>query len=340
MKYPIYLYNIFLPYISKVLGICNAFVDILTRLESDEILNEFSLPRGSMQLVSLEVSNRLLTSTLGLEKKQSSGGSAANTIHGLANLGIETGFVGKIGKDHLGNLFEEDLLKNNIRALIFYSLEETGRSIALISKDSERTFATYLGAAIDLHEEDITSDLLEGYDYLYMEGYLVQNHDLFSKALRLAKTHNLKVALDMASYNVVRDNKDFLYRSISDYVDIVLANEKEARFLTGKSPENALTDIAGITDIAVVKLGYEGSLIKRKEEEHKIDIYKVHCIDTTGAGDLYAAGFLYGMCKDQPLDKCGQLGKLLGGKITEVIGAKLSEEQWKKVREEVKRICC
>ena len=324
---------------SKVLGIGNALVDILTRLESDDLLNEFSLPRGSMQLVSLEVSNRLLTSTLGLEKKQSSGGSAANTIHGLANLGIDTGFVGKVGKDHLGGLFENDLLKKNIRALIFYSLEETGRSIALISKDSERTFATYLGAAIDLHEEDITSDLYAGYDYLYLEGYLVQDHELFSKALRLAKTNKLKVTLDMASYNVVRDNKDFLYRSISDFVDIVLANEKEAMALTGKTPEKALIDIAGITDIAVVKLGQEGSLIKRKEKEYRINIIEVNSIDSTGAGDLYAAGFMYGVCMDQPLEKCGHIGTLLGGKITEVIGAKLSEEQWKQVRQQVKKIC-
>jgi sugar/nucleoside kinase (ribokinase family) len=324
---------------NKVLGIGNALVDILTRLESDDILIEFSLPRGSMQLVSLEVSNRLLTSTLGLEKKQSSGGSAANTIHGLANLGIETGFVGKVGKDHLGGLFEKDLLEKNIRALIFYSLEETGRSIALISKDSERTFATYLGAAIDLHEEDITSDLYAGYDYLYLEGYLVQDHELFSKALRLAKTNKLKVALDMASYNVVRDNKDFLYRSISDFVDIVLANEKEASALTGKTPEKALIDIAGITDIAVVKLGQEGSLVKRKEEEYRINIIEANNIDSTGAGDLYAAGFMYGMCMDQPLEKCGHIGTLLGGRITEVIGAKLSEEQWKQVRQQVKKIC-
>jgi len=324
---------------SKVLGIGNALVDILTRLESDELLDEFSLPRGSMQLVSLEVSNRLLTSTLGLVKKQSSGGSAANTIHGLANLGIETGFVGKIGKDHLGDLFEQDLLANNIRALIFYSLEETGRSIALISRDSERTFATYLGAAIDLDVEDITSDLYAGYDYLYMEGYLVQNHELFSKTLRLAKTNKLMVILDMASYNVVRDNRDFLYRNISDFVDIVLANEQEARSLTGKTPEKALIDIAGITDIAVVKLGQEGSLIKRKEEEHRINIVRANSIDSTGAGDLYAAGFLYGMCKNLTLEKCGQTGALLGARITEVIGAKLSGEQWKLVREQVKQIC-
>lgn len=324
---------------SKVLGIGNALVDILTRLESDKILDEFSLPRGSMQLVSREVSNRLLASTIGLERKQSSGGSAANTIHGLANLGVKTGFVGKIGKDHFGKLFEEDLLANYIQPVIFYSLEETGRSIALISTDSERTFATFLGAAVDLREEDISSEMYTGYDYLYLEGYLVQNHGLFTKALRLAKTHKLKVALDMASYNVVRDNRDFLYRSISDYVDIVLANETEARSLTGKIPEEAVLEIAGITDIAVVKMGKEGSIVKKKEEEHRIKIVISNSIDSTGAGDLYAAGFMYGLCMDQSLEKCGQLGALLGGRITEVIGAKLTREQWKKVRIEVKKIC-
>jgi sugar/nucleoside kinase (ribokinase family) len=325
---------------SKVLGIGNALVDILTRLENDNLLDEFSLPKGSMQLVTLEYSNRLLASTIGLERKQSSGGSAANTIHGLANLGIDTGFVGKIGKDHLGELFDQDLKKNNIKSLVFYSLEETGRSLALVSKDSERTFATFLGAAVDLHEEDITSDLYAGYDYLYMEGYLVQNQELFTKALRLAKSINLKVVLDMASYNVVRDNRDFLYRSISDYVGLVLANEAEARMLTGKSPEQAVTELAGITDTVVVKLGKEGSIVKRKDEEHRIGIIDAKSIDSTGAGDLYAAGFVYGMCREQPLEKCGQIGALLGGRITEVLGAKLPEEQWIIIREQVNQICC
>jgi sugar/nucleoside kinase (ribokinase family) len=324
---------------SKVIGMGNALVDVMTILKSDKTLQEFALPKGSMQLVTKEFSNRLLAGTLGLEKTQSSGGSAANTIHGLANLGIETGFVGKIGKDNLGRFFKNDLKNNNISPIMFHDLEETGRSIALISKDSERTMATYLGAAVDLHEEDITSDIFSGYQYFHIEGYLVQNRELISKSMRLAKSHGLKVSIDMASFNVVEENRDFFESIIRDYVDIVLANELEAESFTGASPEQALLAIADMCEIAVVKLGKKGSLIKRGNEECMAGIEKVHNIDSTGAGDLYAAGFLYGLCMDQSLETCGKIGAILGGHITEVIGAKMNDETWSMIREKVNTVC-
>ena len=325
---------------SKVIGMGNALVDVMTILKSDRKLKEFALPKGSMQLVSKEFSNRLLAGTLGLHKMQSSGGSAANTIHGLANLGIKSGFVGKIGKDNLGRFFESDLKENNIKPILFHDLEETGRSIALISKDSERTMATYLGAAVGLHEEDITSHMFKGYQLLHIEGYLVQNKELIKKAMRLAKSHGLSVSIDMASFNVVEDHRDFFETIIRKYVDIVLANEAEAESLTGQKPEKALSLIASMADVAVVKLGKKGSLIKQGSREHTIGIEKVKSIDSTGAGDLYAAGFIYGVCQEQSLEICGRLGAILGGHITEVIGAKMHDESWTTVREKVTEVCC
>ena len=323
----------------RVLGMGNALVDVMTRLTDDKLLDEFSLPKGSMQLVSKEFSNRLMAYTLGLERSQSSGGSAANTIHGLANLGIETAFVGKIGRDNMGEFFQRDLEENNIIPLLFHDLEETGRSIALVSPDSERTFATFLGAAVDLHEEDIDSDLYEGYDYFYIEGYLVQNRVLFEKALRLAKLHKLTVVLDLASYNVVSDNRKFLYGTVKRYVDILLANEQEAEALTGKPSGQALEELSRIARIAVVKLGVKGSRIRSGKEQQSIGIFKAEAVDTTGAGDLYAAGFLYGLCRGKDLSVCGELGALLGGSVTEVMGAKMDDSQWDRVKEKVKEIC-
>ena len=324
---------------SKVIGMGNALVDVMTLLKSDRTLKEFALPKGSMQLVSKEFSNRLLAGTLDLQKKQSSGGSAANTIHGLANLGTETGFVGKIGKDNLGKFFENDLRESGIKPILFHDLEETGRSIALISKDSERTMATYLGAAVDLHEEDITSDIYKGYSYFHIEGYLVQNQGLIQKALRLAKSHELTVSIDMASFNVVGDNRDFFENIIREHVDIILANELEAESLTGKKHEKALAEMSDMADIAVIKLGKTGSLVKRGSEEHTIGIEKVNSIDSTGAGDLYAAGFLYGMCREQSLDTCGRVGSILGGHITGVIGAKMDDDTWTMIRHKVNEVC-
>jgi len=325
---------------SKVIGMGNALVDVMTILKSDKTLVEFALPKGSMQLVTKEFSNSLLSGTLGLQKMQSSGGSAANTIHGLANLGIESGFVGKIGKDNLGRFFEKDLKENKIKPILFHDLDETGRSVAMISKDSERTMATFLGAADELHEEDITSDIFKGYQFFHIEGYLVQNRELIRKSMRLAKSNGLTVSIDMASFNVVQDHRDFFETLIREYVDIVLANELEAESLTGAKHEKALEQIAEMAEIAVVKLGKKGSLVKRGSEEHTIGIEKVKSIDSTGAGDLYAAGFLYGLCMEQSLEICGRVGAILGGQITKVIGAKMHEESWTTVKEKVSDVCC
>ena len=323
---------------TKVLGMGNALVDVMTRLNDDKILKEFNLPKGSMQLVSKEFSNRLLASTLGLQKKQSSGGSAANTIHGLAHLGIESRFVGKIGKDDLGRFFQKDMEKSGISPMLFHDLEETGRSIALISPDSERTFATYLGAAVDLHEEDVTSELFEGYEFFHIEGYLVQNYKLIKKALRLAKSHGLTTSIDMASYNVVSENKSILNQLVEEYVDIVFANEQEAEAFTGKKPKDALKSIAGMCQIAVIKMGIKGSIIRQKNQEFKTGIVEANSIDSTGAGDLYGSGFLYGLSRGLSISRCAEIGALCGGYITEVVGAKLEKEQWDKIKDKIKDI--
>ena len=320
---------------SKVLGMGNALVDVMTILKSDKTLKEFELPKGSMQLVSKEFSNRLLAGTLGLQKKQSSGGSAANTVHGLANLGVETGFVGKIGKDDLGKFFQKDLEESNIQPVMFHDLEETGRSIALISKDSERTFATFLGAAVDLHEEDITAGIFQGYNYFHIEGYLVQNEALIRKSMRLAQSHGLTISIDMASYNVVNDYRDLFESLIREYVDILLANESEAESLTGQKGEKALNIMADMSNIAVFKQGKAGSLVKRGSEEHVIGAQKVKSIDSTGAGDMYASGFLYGLSTGQSLKTCGEMGSVLGAYVTEVIGTKMDEGRWEIVRGKV-----
>ncbi len=318
----------------------NALVDVLTILKSDRTLKEFDLPKGSMQLVSKEFSNRLLAGTLGLQRQQSSGGSAANTIHGLANLGMETGFVGKIGKDNLGKFFEKDLKENNIAPVMFHDLDETGRSIALVSKDAERTMATFLGAAGDLHQEDIDSDIFKGYQYFHLEGYLVQSRALIRKAVRVAKAHDLIISLDMATYNIVSENREFLEKLIREYVDILMANETEAEALTHVKANKALDVMADMAEVAVLKMGRDGSMVKRGSEKCKIGIEKVNSVDTTGAGDLYAAGFLYGYCKDQSLEVCGKIGSILGGHVTEMIGAKMDNEKWAVVKEKVNNICC
>jgi len=156
--------------------------------------------------------------------------------------------------------------------------------------------------------------------------------------MQLAHEKGVKISLDMASYNVVEANREFLKEMIEKYVDILFANEEEAKAFTGKSPEESLHEFATMVDIAVVKVGANGSMIKRKNEVVSVGVIKVNCIDTTGAGDLYAAGFLYGLAKELPLDKCGQIGAILSGKVIEVVGPKMDAITWKEINRLIKEV--
>lgn len=322
----------------KVLGMGNALVDIITILKKDKVLNSFGLPKGSMTLVDLDTSNYINAETSGVHKQKASGGSAANTIHGLAHMGVETGFIGKVGDDDMGDFFYKDMKNNKINPILFKSVNETGRAVALISPDSERTFATYLGAAVELSSEDLDSKVFSGYNHLYVEGYLVQDHDLLEKALRLAKNNKLNICIDLASFNIVDDHKDFFMEIIEKYVDIVFGNKQEAFSLTGENPEVAAATLGKLAKIVVIKLGAEGSLIHANGKTIRVGVRPSKPVDTTGAGDLYAAGFLYGYIHGMPLEHCGQIGSILAGKVIEVNGAKMDESTWENLRREIKAI--
>ncbi|MBE0640217.1 MAG: adenosine kinase [Bacteroidales bacterium] len=320
----------------KILGMGNALVDIMIRIEDEGIFNEFGLLKGGMKLVDAGFIERLLGRLKNLPMEKAPGGSAANTMNGLANLGIETGFIGKVAEDDLGRFMEEDMLRSGIKPLLYRGIAPTGIAVALVTPDSERTFAVNLGCAIELTPEDITETMFEGYDIFHIEGYLIQNTELLSKAILLAKNSGALVSLDLASFDVVLANLGFLTKIINDHVDIVFANEDEARAFTGLEPEQALHEISKITSCCVVKIGEKGSLIHSGEKTHQIGVIKANSIDTTGAGDLYAAGFLYGMANQLSLETCGRVGALLAGKVIEVMGAKMSQQSWDEIRHAVR----
>ena len=321
-----------------VLGIGNALVDVINSLENDAALEKFGLPRGSMTLVDDQLSKTIYESTKFDKREITTGGSAANTIHALANLGGNCGYLGKIGKDKLGDIFEKEFQRKSIKAHLFYSEKDTGRVMSLVSPDSERTMATYLGAAADLKLDELEAEIFREYSYLYIEGYLVQDHKLIETAIDLARKEGLKIAIDLSSFNVVEANLDFLKKLISEKVDIVFANEEEALSFTGKQPEEALGVIASMCEIAVVKIGKEGSYIQKGNEKVKVGTIKATAVDTTGAGDNYAAGFLFGLTKDFSLKKSGEIAALISGKVVEVMGAKLPEFVWPGVLLEIENM--
>ncbi|HKL71251.1 MAG TPA: adenosine kinase [Marinilabiliaceae bacterium] len=323
----------------KVLGMGNALVDVLMQIENDEVLQELNLPKGSMQLVNKEMAAEVYDKAGKKGSIKASGGSAANTIHALASLGIKTGFIGKVGRDEWGNFFKNDMEISNINTLLMESDSESGRAMALISPDSERTFATFLGAAVELNAQDLVENSFIGYHYFHIEGYLVQNRDLIEEALKLAHKNGLKISLDLASFNVVEENLDFLHSMVSKYVDILFANKEEARSFTGGlEGEAALNWMSELSEIVILKQGVQGSMLKHNNQIIKISPVKVDALDTTGAGDLYAAGFIYGLLHSLPLHKCGEIGSYLSAKIIEVIGPKMDIQTWKEVYAEVQKI--
>ncbi len=314
----------------KVIGIGNALTDVLVNLSSDDVLGRFGLPKGSMSLVDTELQHRISESTAGMPMTMSLGGSAGNTIRAMAKFGKKTGFIGKVGKDETGDFLVAALGNLGINPNIFRSPSRSGVCVSLVSQDGERTMATHLGAALELTPEEITGDMFDGYDYLYMEGYLVQNRELIAHAAAEAKKKGLKVAIDLASYNVVAENLEFLHELADAHIDIIFANEQEAHAFTGETdPVRALNKIAGLADLAVVKVGKEGAYIRQGREFLHVGIMsEARRVDTTGAGDLYAAGFMAGMCEGLPLRKCGTLGSIAAGKVIEVVGTTFGEDVW------------
>lgn len=322
----------------KILGIGNALVDVMTMIDDDGILEKFGLPKGSMTLVDNVKSGIVKTETRNLRQAMASGGSAANTIHGLAMMGVESGFIGSIGKDEIGDFFEKDMKKAGVNTFLLRRDSFTGTAVALISPDSERTFATHLGAAVELEAADLPSSTFTGYDILYMEGYLIINRALVETACLMAKERNMKVAIDLASYNVVDAKKEDFTEIIEKYADIIFANADEARSFTGLEPEGALDEISKLCEVAVVKVGSEGSWIRRGEEKIKIDAATVDLKDTTGAGDLYASGFLYGFARGEDLVSCGLYGSVLAGNVIGIVGARMDDARWEKARKEISEI--
>lgn len=319
----------------KVLGIGNALTDILFRTKNDEILTELQLKKGSMQLVNNEKSEQILSLFENQPSKMATGGSASNAINGLTKLGNEAGFIGKIGDDEIGKFFSEKSLENGVQPFLKISETPSGHCTVLVSSDGERTMCTYLGAASELYAEDLDASIFHQYDVFHIEGYLVQNNELIRTALKMAKEAGMIVSIDLASFNIVEDNREFLHEMIEKYVDITFANEDEADAFSQSTPEEALHQIAELCDIAVVKLGSHGSLIKQGEKIFKVDAVKANCIDTTGAGDMYAAGFLYGFSHDLPLDTCGKIGSKVAAHVVEVVGAKLTDDVWQKIYQEI-----
>ena len=324
----------------SILGIGNALTDILAVLPDDSLLTKYHLPLGSMQHVDMTTGDLIWQDLRKIGIQYVAGGSAANTITGTAIFGMPSGFIGKVGDDELGHLFKSDQEQYGIKSTLLKGKSSSGRAMVFITgANAERTFAVYLGAALELVPEDLTPEMFQGYDYFHIEGYLVQNQDLIRRAVELAHEAGCIISIDMASYNVVESNDAFLHDLIEKYVDIVFANESESKAFTKMDdPRAALDEIGKLCEIAVVKVGKEGSWVKKGDEVHFIEPWPGIAVDATGAGDTYAAGFLYAHSVGMPLKVCGEVGSIIAAKVVEVIGTKIDIPRWRAAKDEIKKL--
>ncbi|MEZ4604856.1 MAG: adenosine kinase [Desulfobacterales bacterium] len=315
-----------------VVGVGSALMDILAR-EPDEFMHRLGVEKGGMNLVDQEYIDRLVTRTAS-PLSIVSGGSACNSAIGVAKLGGSGRFVGKMGNDEMGRLFRQDLLDNFVDPVLLDSETPTGRVLSVITPDAQRSMFTYLGASAEMLPEEISADCFHDAAIVHVEGYLLFNRELMMAVLEAAKSSGALVSLDLASFNVVEASRDVLEYIIREYVDILIANEDEARAYCGDVSEaEAVGRMAAHVDAAVLKVGPRGSFVACENKIFTIAPQGLgDAVDTTGAGDLWASGFLFGMVNGYSVEKSGRIASACGYEVCQVIGAKIPEPGWERIR--------
>ncbi len=310
---------------TNITFIGNAIVDIIAET-SNEVLNELQVPKGTMQIVDDNIADKLTNNIK--NPIIISGGSAANTAVGFSSFGGNASFIGQIGTDEFGNLFSKDINKSNV---FFESketnlLQKTSKSIIFVTPDAERSMSTFLGASINFNINCINEDLIVNSQLIYIEGYLFDQPEA-KKAIyhccKLAKDKNIQIALSLSDlFCVERHRNDFL-ELINQFIDIIFANESEIKSLYQSSLENCIELVKHDVKIGAITLGSSGAVVFNEQNESVISPIKVKSpVDTTGAGDLFASGFLYGYINKHSIEECGKLASKAAAEIITYFGAR------------------
>ena len=315
-----------------IVGVGSALVDIMV-CEDEDFLIRTGAAKGAMTYVGKE----FIEQSLAISSKPATvvpGGSACNTLVGIGKLGGKARFVGTRGRGPMGQFFEDELKRQNVEPFFFHANSPTGRVLSIITPDAQRSMLTFLGASAEALPQNISDKCFEGAAIVHVEGYLLFNVDLILKVLQTAKACGASISLDLPSYNVVKQSHALLRYIVENFVDIVMANEEEALAYTGQTDEiRAVKALGETVNIAVLKAGARGSFISHDDEILPIPpAGSGQAIDTTGAGDLWAAGFLHGLVSGYPLEKCGELGSVCGYEVCQVLGANIPEAGWERIR--------
>ena len=311
----------------KILGIGNAIVDVLAKVD-DEFLRKKNLVKGSMKLINKSKFEDL-TKNIKIEKVVA-GGSVANTMAGIAHLQGNPSFIGKINSDEFGEMYKKSLQDINVNFSYIEKNEDlsTGASIILITPDSERTMCTYLGISSQLSADDINDDDIINHELIFLEGYLWDkgiSEKMFKHAINLAKKNRVKIAMSLSDiFCVTRHKKDF-YNLLKNDLDILIGNENEINELTNKNNLfDSINQLKDLNKLIIITRSESGSMaIKNNEVTNCKSIRVSKVLDLTGAGDLFAAGFLKEYLDNSNIKKCLETGSALASKIIQKIGARL-----------------
>ncbi len=326
-----------LPYPDRqlIVGIGSALVDILINAD-DEFIGTTGVPKGGMVYFDSDTIDETLAAS-GVDPVIVPGGAACNTMVGIGKLGGLSRFIGKRGNDPYGQFFEDSLTNSNVEPMLMRTATPTGKVLSVISPDSQRTMLTCLGAAAEIAPHDVQSKSFTDAAITLVEGYLVYNPELFEHAMKRARKAESLIALDLASFTVVEECMANFDDAVRNYVDILIANEEEARAFTGATNDDAaLDELAKRASLAVLKLGPRGSRVAWNGHRFDIPVAgTLGIVDTTGAGDLWAAGFLFGLVNALPLYQCGLIASACGYEVCKVKGAAIPEEGWRRICERV-----
>ncbi len=313
-----------------IAGVGSPVVDQVAHV-SETFLNTVEGDKGGMLLVDAPPLEALIT-TLPHPPVRAPGGSAGNTAFALSQLGMSTRFVGVVGNDAAGDYYRESFanLGGDASRICTRGGMSTAQCLSMVTPDGERTMRTHLGAAASMQPADIPPEAFAGCRHVHIEGYLLFNRDLMIYVLRTAASAGCTVSLDLASFEVVNDAKSCLPELLDQYVDIVFANEEEAEAYAGSDrPDDCLRKLAEGCGIVAVKLGPQGALLRNGRKTCRVSAISVEkVVDTTGAGDLWAAGFLFGHINGHSLKRCGEFGSVLGAAVVQQEGGSIPGDQW------------
>lgn len=317
----------------EVLGIGAAIVDYVVRVPH-AFFEAIDGPKHGMQLVENSELHALLSKSQQTPTRIA-GGSSTNVLKGMAHLGRTTGLIGPIGSDSAADMFRHSLSSCHIQDFLIPKPMPTTQVLCLIDPEGQRTFRTFLGASAHFHAEDIKPHHFQNVRLVHLAGYSLQMPGVVPQAIHCAKAVGALISMDLSSHEIVASFTEELLQLLKEHVNLVFCNQDEARALSGGSAEMCCDMLRTLCDISVVSLGDQGCIVGSEQGITRFPAYPVRAVDTTGAGDFFAAGFLHGYLAGQPLGECAHYGAILGNAVVQVLGAEISPASWQAIRSQI-----